>query len=401
MQFFRPARTIRYSRLLPETAMAKRRGIFDLLSSAAVSNMSGNETAAESSPWRYATTSICTVGIVSAILSICTIWKKLTSEKSGFFILMFLVASLDLIFSTAYMVFKWANPESVIFILCEGLAYSASLAADLCTLTLTTQRYIALKWPHKKISDRSKVAIQTFTVFGIFLLSITRFQYTFDEPATSLYIPAWFVDYYNSNVYIYVGTLSNIILPFVLLILMVFFSVHIVLVVLNQHRSNKVSPQLELVRRESSALPPIEQSERRGSVFSTTLSPSTQIQSLFDRRSRHSVVSTLSVVERIQLEQRLAKKEQAESAISLILFLDALFILNQLGYCIYTVATIFRSYNPESDIAHAWESGSDIASDMIECVSHSLNFYFYVKFSKMMKDEFKDFLSRAKKRLTC
>src|SRR4051794_31715431 len=92
------------------------------------------------------------IGIVSSLLSICSLYKKVKTERNMFFIFMMLIAALDLLFNVFFMCVRLSDKTSWGHIIGYTLAFSISLAADLCALTLTIERCIALRWPHKQLS---------------------------------------------------------------------------------------------------------------------------------------------------------------------------------------------------------------------------------------------------------
>lgn len=82
------------------------------------------------------------------------------------------------------------------------------------------------------------------------------------------------------------------------------------------------------------------------------------------------------------------KNDEATSVISLVLVLDSLFILNQFGYCLVAISNIIRTNCGECESGMQLGSAMFLVGDIFECLSHSLNFYFYLKFSTLLRQEF-------------
>lgn len=87
----------------------------------------------------------------------------------------------------------------------------------------------------------------------------------------------------------------------------------------------------------------------------------------------------------------IANKEKIYDTVSLVVIMDIFFILNQLGYCQMAIASALK------DASFLTDTSVEIfASDVVECMSHSLTFYFYVRFSNLMRREFMDFQKRCR-----
>lgn len=106
-----------------------------------------------------------------------------------------------------------------------------------------------------------------------------------------------------------------------------------------------------------------------------------------------SVNSTYSPIQQ-------SKTDNANSAISLILILDIFFILNQLGYCILAFSRITITHCDSCGIKPSSINTIMFISDIIECLSHSLNFYFYVIFSRLVRQNFLEFVSDVRQLCT-
>jgi hypothetical protein len=110
--------------------------------------------------------------------------------------------------------------------------------------------------------------------------------------------------------------------------------------------------------------------------------------------SNGNILSNTEVHASIRIKQE-QKSDKTQSFISLVFILDTLFILNQLGYCMVGSLVILKmiyGHDVASSDAH---NTIDFISYTLECLSHSLNFYCYLKFSSLVRQEFLLFLSRC------
>lgn len=82
---------------------------------------------------------------------------------------------------------------------------------------------------------------------------------------------------------------------------------------------------------------------------------------------------------------------------SLVLILDVFFILNQLGYCLVTVSNCVASICNQCQSGFDFQLTAMCISDLAECLSHSLQFYFYVRFSTVFREQFFGFVCRMRK----
>src|SRR5437870_1437121 len=82
------------------------------------------------------------------------------------------------------------------------------------------------------------------------------------------------------------------------------------------------------------------------------------------------------------------KADKLNSFVSLVFILDTFFILNQLGYCMAGAIMICTMiYGPDIPSSET-QLTFNFLSIIIECLSHSLNFFCYIKFSSLMRQEF-------------
>lgn len=291
---------------------------------------------------------ISPIGILSGILSICALHRKFKTERSTFFVSMMLIAIFDLIFNILFMIFSLMTDEtSWLYIFSGAFVFTISLASDLCALALTIDRYVALRWPHKKVSATRKTSIKVGLIVVITVISSLRTAYGIRLTVTH-YFPPWVLLKWD-NIEIYFYTFSDMILPFLLMPVMLTFSVLIIFAT---------------------------QKRRRGKVrnFGTAATQNTR-----------------------QLERE--KREKMKSIMYLTLMLDAFFLVNQIGYCTLTVSKLYTRYCESCSQSLSAYKVAVWLSDFVECLSRSLNFYFYICFSSLIRNEFYAFLGAMKRKI--
>lgn len=89
------------------------------------------------------------------------------------------------------------------------------------------------------------------------------------------------------------------------------------------------------------------------------------------------------------------KDDRATAMVSLVLILDLMFILNQISYCVMAGCTINKTLKDSTEAEEIFFTACFV-NDTIECLSHSLNFYLYLKFSSLFRRKFFDFLYRLR-----
>lgn len=306
----------------------------------------------------------CPIGLCSCICSILALWRKAIKERERFFIWMLIIAGLDLSFCISYVpaVLPWGVlfPSPFLYsytwtniaITMEGCVYAFSMGADLCTLALTIERFVIICRPTTQTGPSTSLTI--LGGLGITGLSIIRFiRYTFRTKVTvdpsyneTVYTT---VDNYSitqSNWYITLVFISDIILPFILLISMLYFAARV---------------GITIAKRRHSRV--------------------------------HENAST-------QLQQQLQKESSAMT--KLLFVLVSLFVCNQLAYCLYAASIIvlgqssvsFRS--TLSDLrAHIscilFRTSAGSIGYIAECIARSTTFFFYYAFSGSIRREFRLF----------
>lgn len=172
-----------------------------------------------------------------------------------------------------------------------GCVYAFSLAADLCTLALTIERFFVICRPLGAQSNR-KTELTLAYIFGTIGLSIIRLvEYTFMnktilDPSSS---GTGYISIANDNArqrrwHTILVFISDVILPFILLMCMLYLAVRICLVIIKRRYSHV-----------------------------------------------HGHASS---------QQQLHMHEESSAMVRLPFILVALFMCNQLGYCLYAAATV-------------------------------------------------------------
>lgn len=183
---------------------------------------------------------ICPIGIISSLLSMGSLWRKITVDKNIFFSIMLIIACLDLLFNCGYLYIRGSNPpKSLTKYIFIGLTYSTSLAADLCALALTIERYLALSWPEmmRNLSAKNAKFIRGTAAFVISVISVIRMYYVlFYLEYSSGFPPDSLTVTWISAVRAGVVMSIDMVLPIILTASMCFFSFKIVRVVVNRRK---------------------------------------------------------------------------------------------------------------------------------------------------------------------
>lgn len=321
---------------------------------------------------------ICPIGIISSILTMCTLWKKLRTEKSLFFILMFIVAVCDLLFGIAFLIFIWSDHDTWSYAISYGTVFTLSLGSDLCCLILTAERSFALCWPHKNLSTRLASNLRIFVAVLAIFISITRTRCFFDTSVVQNSMPAKFMMHWPA-ITVYWRMFSDAILPFILIILMAIFSGLTLIIVIKRRRSkNKIGGT---------------QARASGTVSAIADQVPNQGEAIFTRQPPPDILAGQAN------QQKQEKMDKINATISLILILDAFFMINQLGYCLVTIINVSLANYGEEKYNFPFVMGSYFAADLAEISAHSFNFICYIQFSKLIRQEFLAFVARVKIRL--
>lgn len=321
---------------------------------------------------------IASIGILCSPLLIGSVWRKAIKEKNDFYIAMLIIAIIDLIFNLLSLAYSiWYRPYQIdgstnfvsiwILIFVRGLQYTFSLASDICTIAVTFERYLSISnIPlHKLIfTIRRKI---TCRVLGslIFLVSIIRMHSSFSkklESSGKIYFIAD-SDFSKTKFYNILSIFSDVVIPFVLLCTMVVVSSLFRKAILKVWKKKK------------------EKSQKRNAVAPT---------------------SPIDTTNPICAE---AQNHDFRSMIILTVALDALFILNQIGYFCFYVGELFLAKNEISYESNSeeimeliwynqWENYADLASTVAECLARALNFPLFLLFSETMRKEFREFVRK-------
>lgn len=304
---------------------------------------------------------VCPLGILSSILTVCSLSQKLWTERNVFFILMAVIAVFDLFFNCGFL-FVRCSPLTYPRAVLKGLIFSCSLASDLCALALTTERCLLLSWPQQMSSVSSRIAIGVRTIAGVIIgiISLFRMQHMVVDMDKIGLLSSDTREFWKP-IHVGVSIFGDIILPFLLIILMAGFSGKIIRVVVKGRRNRA---KVHAPARAGAAGQPL---------------------ALPDASRAATTKQT--------------KVDDLNSVISLILVLDFFFFLNQLGYCFFAVAEVINTVCHECQLGDKLYKTATFQSDFVECLSRSLTFYFYVAFSQLLRQEFLTFVARIRNRL--
>lgn len=320
---------------------------------------------------------VCPIGIISSILTVITLWQKVATDKNIFFILMVAIAILDLFFNCGFIYIR-CSPLSFPRAVMKGLVFSSSLASDLCALVLTAERYLVLCWPQtmQNLSARTAKVARAAAGAVITVFSLVRMQYIVEELDDMELVSGDFKKAWDP-VYVTLSISGDMILPVLLIVCIAVLSGKIIRVVVKRQRSRvKVGSTIATVS------PQAQQQREAVGAFSRQQSPRTANGA------------------RSNTDLQKAKVDDGHSVVSLVLVLDLFFILNQLGYCLFAASEVYKSICQECEDGIDLYRTAAFVSDFIECLSRSLNFYFYVKFSRLLRNEFLDVVSRIRQK-TC
>lgn len=322
---------------------------------------------------------IAPLGIIGSICSVVSLWRKAVVNKEHFYIWMLLVALMDLIFNMCSIlyalsydtqfsnIYKYSYDGTVFSIVLYGLMAGSSLAADLCALALAMERYWAICKPASghPLFNGKRVKVGAVVLIGL-MSTVRAIRYgqdyttsgtlqeaneTTDDSVTSGYYTYEAVTVAPSTGHSILIFFTDVVLPFVLFALMVYFSSRLAIaILLRAHR-----------RVHDSHVP--------------------------DPRS---------------------EAEQTALMLELLIILVILFTSNQLGYCLYAVGFVMlsvrgRRVSFESSFevvmayakADAFSLMTSFISVVFELLSRSLNFFLYYVFSKSIRAEFLKALGRA------
>lgn len=312
------------------------------------------------------------VGIFGSVCSIIVTYRKAFFVKERFYVWMFLIALFDLLFSLILILeglgfnALFPNPyrynylaSKIILCIFTGIVFGFSISTDVMTLILTIERYFLLCHP-PGLSDNKRKKLYYFSIIFIifcFLLRFIRFGFVGeiveikkDENNFSVYSSAenewskqeWF------QIWIYI---SEILLPVLLLLAMIYFSARIGWKIFKRHKSIAFSD----------ALP----------------------------------------------EQQQNLQNQSKSMLRLLSILVFLFILNQ-GTCfLYALSiplekdleTVIDFNSTYEEIRYAMNLEcyfifSTCINVFAEILARSMNFYLYYAFTGSIREEFRRFFGK-------
>lgn len=286
---------------------------------------------------------LCPLGTISSVLTIFSLFNRARTEKCVFFILMIIIALLDFVFVSAFLYVRCSELTYLRAFL-KGFVFSISLASDLCVLALTAGRYLALCWPctMQNLGPDTTRMVRAVGVGTICLISLTRMHYVVEELNGLSPLPRQFKAVWRP-IAATLAIFGEMILPFVLMGSIVFFSGKIIHVVLKRKGAHK----------------------------------------------KHSQQSNCNKPD-----------DGGSSVVSLVLVLDCFFILNQLGYCVLAVTEVLKALNEHDEEVLELYVTAAMAGDVLECCARCLHFYFYLKFSSLMRQEFLDAVHKTRAWLT-
>lgn len=310
---------------------------------------------------------IVPLGILGSFFCICVLWRKAFKKRKRFYVWMILIAFLDLLFCTLYIpdaiswgelfesTYKYNYIGTEACCILEGVIYGASLASDLCALALTIERFLAICRPTMTSGFNRKLFL-IVSITMIICFSFLRFmRYAFDSHAvengpddkgvmtyswenTQISRQSWFI----SLVF-----LTDILLPFILLICMSYLSLRIAISVVGRQHSHA-----------------------------------------FDSASPQQI---------LQLQR------DSAAMLKLMFILIFLFVFTQLVYCLYAISIIVKRRiditfdSTAAEIrafanADIFYNAANLLSYIVETLARSVNFYFYLCFSKSIRKQVKKFL---------
>lgn len=150
-----------------------------------------------------------------------------------------IISFLELFFNCGYLYIRCADTSTAPLskTIMVGVTYSVSLISDLCVLALTAaERYAVLCWPQqmKNLSPKTGLLIRCLTGVVISVIGFVRIQYVFydlDNSVSDLnYLPKESKTY-RESIYEALSIFGDMILPFILVFTMLFFSIKIICVI--------------------------------------------------------------------------------------------------------------------------------------------------------------------------
>lgn len=309
---------------------------------------------------------ICPLGIVGSLCSIIAFWRKAYKKRKSFYIWMIFIALFDFAFCvlcppvfvgywtgfTGGNVYRYSKSTMQAMQILYGLLFAYSLTSDLCTLGLTIERFFGICRPIENANlSTFKRSCWTYLGCSIALICVmARFvRYAFQiMPDVDPSDPTMY-KYQNTRLsqtvfFTALSQFTDLLLPFLLLIPMVYLSFRIGMAVMKRR-----------------------QARRRGSL---------------------------------ETQQQLKSQQRSAAMLRLLVILVLLFVLNQIGYVLYAISyacvnikTIEYS-NSYEDLMEYINYNLFFGSAMIvcntaECLSRSLNFYLYYCFSESSRKQFR------------
>lgn len=313
---------------------------------------------------------VCPVGIIGSLIAAASVWNRAFTKRERFYRWMFVLTVIDFLFNLSYLSHCLANGtlfpsmrsykyvDTQIICRLKGIAVGLSLASDVCTLCMSTERLITLRKAEKQ-GGWLLTVVEICVVFAVATIRLVVFeaQYAvvavgndalgfmkYDYLSSEVTYSAWW-----NNLYL----AANIVTPYVLLFLMIFLYVGIGIVALKRRKSK---------------------------VFHSTSS---------------------------QHQQEIQK--QSSAILKLCLALSILFVCNQLGYIL--IGIFVKMYNnigltfasSYADLlllvrVYFFTCVSYPTRVSLECLSKSINFFIYFLFTRSFRDEFRQAWRRALRR---
>lgn len=361
-------------------------------------------------------TLIAAAGIVCTVLLICSLWRKAVAQKNSFYIFMLVIAFIDLIFNlmcmlhhSFYKIYKLTGHPSyfVMYYLLanKGVMFYTSCASDLCAVLLTLERYIGIAKAHfhRNLIESHKNLLKVVVSLAVIVVSAPRFHYVMDIKITASGSLYYFTpsEFGSTTFVVTLITISDVVLPIVLLAVMLVVSTLFRVAVMKRRKKQMERMKITANRPAQPVL--AGQSNSEMTHVAAAQAPASR---------RVSQIVPLDAVAPPPPVQRATTQQPAEAAnhdlmsiVVLTLSLDALFILNQIGYCAYFAAeTVLADYQITYESTHSelatkvvfiqLEAYADLVSNLAEVISHSANFLLYMCLSGSLRQEFRAFLNR-------
>lgn len=354
------------------------------------------------------------IGSVFTILLIITLYRKAFTEKISFYKIMITISILDFVFcfldtfyNAFYRGFKLYGSSSHgamwLMLVFRGLVYSFSLASDMCTVALTLERYLAVTKPqlHKNLSEKRRV-VQPFFGLAITILTSTRIHYSLEKTVQkrgSIYY------YANSDLgatpfVIGLATFSDAVMPVLLLVSVTGLSI-LFLVSVIRRQKKKQAKHSEVKRTVHPVLPSSLGHPEGGTVAPNLPNlPAIAWPPKKDHKKHWKVG-----------KDKLRQTRELKSMVTLTLALDALFLFNQLGYCVYLIFHQLEvhaepiSFDSTYDEISHWvlitrmATITDAFCVYCELLAHGLHFPLYLALSKSTRTEFLEVIKKMRARV--